>query len=220
MSFILDALKKSEAERKRNDSPDMASIPTGGGSRSGSRWVWVFAVLLAVNLAALAVLVFKPDSRATTTASSPPGDAAPAVSTETRPAVAVVEPPPAARVIEPPPAERVEPAVAGERQAAVAEDRPRAELPGAAVDAPVPRPTVSEGLPTLNELRARGVLQLPPMHLDIHVYSQRPEDRFVFINMTKYRERDKLAEGPVVGEIVPDGVVMDYLGREFLLPRE
>ena len=38
------------------------------------------------------------------------------------------------------------------------------------------------------ELRANGVLQLPDLHLDIHVYSEKPVDRFVFINMNKYRE--------------------------------
>ena len=75
-------------------------------------------------------------------------------------------------------------------------------------------------LPRFNELRAEGVLQLPDLHLDIHVYSDVPKERFVFINMTKLRQGDRLDEGPVVKSITPDGVVLDYQGTSFLLPRE
>ena len=66
----------------------------------------------------------------------------------------------------------------------------------------------------------QGLLQLPDLHLDIHVYSNIPEDRFVFVNMSKYKERGTLDEGPVVREITPDGVILEYLGTGFLLPRE
>ena len=87
----------------------------------------------------------------------------------------------------------------------------------------VPRfgsPQVSESYPTFNDLRAQGVLQIPDMHLDIPVYSSKPEDRFVFVNMSKYKERATLDEGPVVREITPDGVILEYRGTSFLLPRE
>ena len=63
-------------------------------------------------------------------------------------------------------------------------------------------------------------MQLPDMHLDIHVYSGQPNDRFVFVNMTKYKEGATLTEGPRITEITPDGVVLDYFGTRFLLPRE
>ncbi len=84
----------------------------------------------------------------------------------------------------------------------------------------MPAPAVTEGLPTLRELRAAGRLQLPEMHLDIHVYSGQPDDRFVFVNMSKYEEGATLNEGPRISEITPDGVVLDYLGTRFLLSRE
>jgi general secretion pathway protein B len=75
-------------------------------------------------------------------------------------------------------------------------------------------------LPTIYELRAKGSITLPELHLDIHVYSEVPEDRFVFINMSKQREKSQLSEGPTVDEITPDGVVLDYRGTTFLLPRD
>ena len=74
--------------------------------------------------------------------------------------------------------------------------------------------------PTLQEVRARGALNLPELHLDIHVYSNEPEDRFVFINMSKLREGSQLDEGPVVAEITPDGVILGHQGQFFILPRE
>jgi hypothetical protein len=58
------------------------------------------------------------------------------------------------------------------------------------------------------------------MHLDIHVYAGLPADRFVFINMSKYKERATLAEGPTIKEITPQGVILEYGGTDFLLPRE
>jgi general secretion pathway protein B len=75
-------------------------------------------------------------------------------------------------------------------------------------------------LPTVQELRADGTLALPDLHVDIHVYSEVPTDRFVFINMNKYNEGSRLAEGPVVKEITTDGVVLDQGGTVFLVPRD
>jgi len=74
--------------------------------------------------------------------------------------------------------------------------------------------------PTLQEVRARGAINLPDLHLDIHVFSSDPKDRFVFVNMTKLREGSTLAEGPVINEITPEGVVLRHEGQVFLLPRE
>ena len=61
---------------------------------------------------------------------------------------------------------------------------------------------------------------MPDLHLDIHVYSGQPAERFVFINMTKYKENATLNEGPVVKQITAEGVVLGYQGTDFLLPRE
>ncbi len=90
-------------------------------------------------------------------------------------------------------------------------------MPGVAS---VQAPRITESYATFNDLRAQGLLLLPDMHLDIHVYSSKPEDRFVFVNMSKYKESATLDEGPVVKAITPEGVILEYLGTGFLLPRE
>jgi general secretion pathway protein B len=99
------------------------------------------------------------------------------------------------------------------------------EEPPATTPNPAPAPTSSSRtsiapVPTVDELRLEGTLQIAELHLDIHVYSEVPEDRFVFINMNKHREGSQIAEGPVVREIRDDGVVLEYQGRIFLLPRQ
>jgi general secretion pathway protein B len=77
-----------------------------------------------------------------------------------------------------------------------------------------------EVLPTISELDLTGANALPDLHLDVHVYATKPAERFVYINMRKYQEGNTLAEGPVLERIRRDGVVLDYRGVRFLLPRQ
>jgi len=217
MSFILDALKKSESERQRQTTPGIADLPEAASRSSSRNWLWILAVLLAVNLLVLLSLAYRPGQS--------PGD--------------VPASPPAA-----PPAQSPEPVVAdGTTDRTMESSNVAAELPEQpAAQQPAPersnpaeaqpeperqvvsqttgRPTVTDGLRTLNELRATHELQIPEMRIDIHVFSAVAGERFVFINMRKYRERDTLADGPVVREITPDGVILEYDGLDFLLPRE
>jgi general secretion pathway protein B len=206
MSFILDALKKSEAERQRQNAPGIASIPEGGRQERSSKWILIIAGLLTVNLIVISGLVMKSDSET----------AAPPVQTPN--SVSVAKPPPEKSPGIVNEAQRNTPPTYSTEQ--VESVQPVASAP---VELPVTaeRPaTMSEGLPSFDDLRVQGILQLPDMHLDIHVYSGQPADRFVFVNMSKYKESATLAEGPVVSEIVPEGVVLEYQGKRFLLPRE
>jgi general secretion pathway protein B len=63
-------------------------------------------------------------------------------------------------------------------------------------------------------------MNVPHMHLDIHVFSENPAERFVFINMRRYDEGQVTQEGPRIERIARDGVVMDYQGQRFFLPRD
>ena len=204
MSFILDALKKSEAERQRQNAPGIANIPEGGGRKSNSKWTWIIGALLVVNLAVLVGIIFMPDDEAADTSA-----ATPTLVTETSP-----EPSTPAKGA----AEAKRNAAAVLEPEAVANSASYETPAGPAVVAP--QETTTAGLPSFIELQAKGVIQLPDMHLDIHVYSGQPADRFVFVNMSKYKESATLAEGPTVIEITPDGVVLEHYGNRFLLPRE
>ncbi|MDY6947659.1 MAG: general secretion pathway protein GspB, partial [Pseudomonadota bacterium] len=121
-------------------------------------------------------------------------------------AAAVPEGPPMVRQIQPP-------SVAPLPSGAVFEARAAANGPrgGALVG--------NETLPTLDDLSASGT-NLPELHLDIHVNSQNPAERFVFVNMRKYLEGETLKEGPSVERITGDGVILNQRGLRFLLPRQ
>ncbi|MEJ2426999.1 MAG: general secretion pathway protein GspB, partial [Candidatus Thiodiazotropha sp.] len=58
----------------------------------------------------------------------------------------------------------------------------------------------------------------PPMNIDIHSYDQRPEKRYVLINMQRYHEGDYLEEGPRIISIRTDGVELEHMGARFILP--
>jgi general secretion pathway protein B len=73
-------------------------------------------------------------------------------------------------------------------------------------------------LPTLDDLG--GQTGLPELRVELHVYSTKPQERFVFINSHRYKEGDTLQEGPHVDRITPDGAEMSYRGQRFVLPRQ
>ena len=228
MSFILDALKKSETDRQRRSSAEFAGVPTRSERAAAPRWLWALGLLLAVNLAVLVGLLLRSSDAPATSASTGFTDsqrAAPnapvhnvaaedeanrndpahfeAPARDTSFATQVAE----AKQNRPPP---------GNSEGTRPETSPAATVEP---NAPVTTTNVA-ALPTIYEVITDGTLVLPELHLDIHVYSDAPEDRFVFINMSKQREQSRLSEGPIVKEITPNGVVLEYNDTSFLLPRE
>jgi general secretion pathway protein B len=211
MSFILDALKKSESERQRKGTPGIADVPQSAAKSGGTRWVWIIGILLAVNLAVLAGLMLRSDPVPQTAQELP--------STEQPPGPGVE--PPGERFAEiVADVKSQQPAATVESGDALHTESPLPSSDSGQANAAASRATVVDGLPSFNELRANGTLQLADLHLDIHVYSTAPSERFVFINMSRYKEQATLAEGPHVLEITPDGVILEHLGTRFLLPRE
>jgi hypothetical protein len=85
---------------------------------------------------------------------------------------------------------------------------------------PAPESLLYANLPTMNEAILAGIVTIPPLHLDIHVFSESSAERFVFINMAKYREGETLEEGPTLEQITDAGVVLNHQGNRFLLARQ
>lgn len=56
----------------------------------------------------------------------------------------------------------------------------------------------------------------PALKIEIHVYEKTSAQRFVMVNGRKYREGERLAEGPTLIEIAPDGIVLEYRGERVL----
>ena len=217
MSFILDALKKSEADRQQQASGEFSSIPTAAGSAGPPRWIWALGALLLLNVVVLVALATR--GKDNDSVARVPEEAA----TETlAPTRATVEQGFADRLREsrPPPQPTVrdeEPSGAASQPARAAAPAEPDPGPGAGV---VDTASSPQALPTLTEIRLNDGVQLPDMNLDIHVYGESAADRFVFIDMKKLQEGDTLETGASLEEITPGGVIMNYRGTRFMLPRE
>lgn len=226
MSFILDALKKSEIDRQQRGSAEFAGVPTSSDRATVPRWLWAVGLLLAINLVVLLGLLLRSSAAPTASTATPVNSIQQAMPDESVLSSAAKErqgsdnPAPAEVSF----AERV--AAAREQNSAPAASSravPETTPPQPAASSEPGVASVSDSvlaLPTIYEVIADGTVVLPELHLDIHVYSDVPKDRFVFINMSKQREKSQLAEGPIVEEITPGGVVLEYRGTSFLLPRD
>jgi general secretion pathway protein B len=238
MSFILDALKKSESDRQRQGGPALFEVKV---ARARARWpLWAIAIgaLLALNLSIITWMLVRHPARGDGGSAAPPTSTAAGTSTAAaaaplaantgavsapagaapQSATPVAFAPPASAASQPP-----APANAGGAAATVAEQNaadyaPAAE-PAAASLSHVRR-TTAEGVPLYQDAAATPGSQLPQLRLDLHVFAARPEDRFVMINMHKLREGDSLPDGVHVDSITADGVVLTYNGSRFLLPRD
>jgi general secretion pathway protein B len=205
VSFILDALKKSESERQRQASPGVADIASVSPRARLPLWALVLGFLLGINLLLFIVYLIRHDTAPQPVTSAAPVSAPVAAAKPWSPLDAPVDAP--------------EIPVSEPQYAAAAVATP-------AVSAPPPEIVSNSDnadeavLPTVNDLTVAGRQGLPELHLDIHVYATRPSDRFVFINMRKYREGAALQEGPTVAQITRNGVVLQYRGLRFLLPRQ
>ncbi len=219
MSFILDALKKSENERQQSRSNEFATVPTKPAAAHFPRWLLLIGLLLAINLIVLIGLLLRQD--APPGEPSPTGSSVAAAHDVSKPAVTEVPKTVSASFEDQVAAARKKPlATQAAPQTVEPESDSAPDVKAVLISQNPSSVTKRQLYPTLQEVRVSGVLDLPELHLDIHVYSDVPKDRFVFINMAKHREGSRLDEGPQVLEITPDGVVLRYQGKSFLLPRE
>ena len=212
MSFILDALKKSENDRQEQAEAEFATVPSSPDAPAAPRWLWILGGLLAINAVVLFGLMLRPDAQPDTTLSGTPAAATTAVDADSFSDQVAV-----ARKNQPERASSQAPSSSAAEPTAPPPVARSTSSPVSVANLPV---TAAAILPSLTELRANGTLQLPDLHVDIHVYSDVPAERFVFINMNKYRENSSLDEGPVLKQITDDGVILEYRGYAFMLPRE
>jgi general secretion pathway protein B len=240
MSFILDALKKSENDRQRQSAPALFEVKVAAPRRTFPIWAVGLAVLLGVNvLILLWVLLRQPAPDAATTAVTPARDTAQAPSSAAPPGMVTV---PATSTYIPagaPPAATTSAGNVSTDAGVVAPSHtpPLAEEPVLSGQEPsVPpdydardyRPAITpaqanavaaarrEMAPSRDEVLAQGT-QLPDLRLDLHVFDPDPAKRFVFINMRKLREGDSTPEGVRLDAITQTGAKLTYHGTQFTL---
>jgi len=191
MSFILDALRKSESERRREATPGIAHIPPAAPRNSAPPWVWIVMSALALGVLGLTVAWWRSTQIPT-----------PALE---MPQTAAEQPRP-----------RVPDDASLEARAAPA---PGVAPPNALDDPATAEPRDTGSLPSAAEIRAAGIA-LPELRLQLISYSEDEAQRFVFINGFRYRPGQRVQNGPLLVSIAPDRVVLQQQGRDFVLTAE
>jgi general secretion pathway protein B len=218
MSYILDALKKADAERERRGVPGLhaqAAGLAGEERRAGGvlRWVAVAGALLFV--AALAWWWFGARGDAPATSALPPPPAAVPAPQPTVAQAPVVPPP----MLQAPAAQEPSAGTAAPPIVVV----PKAPPAPVAVPVPTPAPAAaasavrSERVATLAELSPELRRQLPPLAVSGAMYAPQPSARLVFINGQVFREGDALTEGLVLERIGPKSSTLSLRGTRFEL---
>jgi len=230
MSYILEALKKADQERGIGSVPNLATPHESERPQTRSyRWIWLVAVLLIANVVLLGILLQGRDADAPATVQAPVERQPPLP--DDRPAQAVRESSEAA------------PVKAPTVQRTLLPEKARTSSAGGLVVLPEPADPQNSGqlfqsgeepdrwtgaattatdtsqLPSWYELpqEVRSRLDLP--RLDLHVYSDEPRDRFILVNLKKYREGERLESGLLLQEILPDGIILSYQGQHFLVEK-
>ena len=223
MSFILDALRKSEQERQRNQGPRIADVRVQEARSSRSFWLPLVMLLVGINFSLLLFLWFKASPE---TPTDPPAqsviDNQPAEMPGYPPAQSTMQNAPEPAPVIDPDSRLLSTELPLEAEPAATTDKEQAAAPASraqAVATPASQDAYS-GLPAYESLMLSGAISLEPLHLDIHVYSDKPAERFVFINKAKYREGETLKEGPLLDAITAEGVVLSHQGNDFILTRE
>lgn len=217
MSLILEALRKSEAERRRDSTPDVAlelPPPAPRASRGMPTWLWPVllctAALLALGVwlgtrmaardhaaaATLSVATRSPPIAEAPVASAPPTvsqPAAPTLTPATAPAASVARPNPP--ILPPPP--------------------PVATAPSPTPAPPAPthtaRPLVSNDAPDIANT------SLPAVKLSMHMWDADPARRFVILDGQRMGEGDRSGALSVIA-IERNGVVIERNGQRARIP--
>ncbi|MFA7415729.1 MAG: general secretion pathway protein GspB [Rhizobium sp.] len=208
MSYILDALRKSDQLRQRGATPKLLALPAAitEPRRSSATVYGAIAIVLlgaGVVIGSLRPWHIEPPVPAEEAIAIPRP-----VNSDPRP----VEPPPVkqellAKVMQEPPPQM-----------------PIAKAPSKALSIPAPGIPLSAALGdpaaeneaiAMDELPLSVQQDLPKMAISLHAYSRRPEDRLVSINNRLLREGGNPAPGVRLEQITPDGMILSYKGYRF-----
>lgn len=240
MSLILEALRKSEAERQRDGTPNVAmELPPVPARRDGTTPAWVWPTLAVVVVGAilagwLGMRAGKRDHASTVAAASAPATQTPAsqASTPVPPAVTPAPAPhvaaaPAPAVVPAPPPPTVtapqppQPAALPQAAAAVPPPvaaPPRLPPPAALPSPPPPAPARTAAAPAEAEdappIASTG---LPAVKLSMHMWDADPGKRFVIIDGQRMGEGDR-SGGLAVIAIRRDGVIVERNGLRAKVP--
>lgn len=233
MSYILDALRKSQQARHPGTAPRTGAVHNISLALPVSGWWIALGVVLLLGML-LAVLLFWRGTVATLPdpPAAPETGAPVAAAPTSAPVPAAVEKPvpvsalparqtaPVADLAEQarlpasaPPTKKI--AVTRTEKKPVVNRRPETIKTATAPAVPL----VMDDTPLLQQMPQDFQRALPPLAVTIHVYSHDESQRILFINNREYRKGSQIDGGIRVEDIVPDGVVLSFRDERFKLSR-
>jgi general secretion pathway protein B len=220
MSYILEALKKAQAERQLGAVPTIHAPATPALARSRNPLLWLAGAAL---LALVLVLLWRQPWRVVPEPASVPAplqvpvavplpQAAPEIQANLVPKVnQVSKVSPVPKVS---PAPEVSPAPKAVARATRAEPDAIASAP-----APVQRAAAAEdAVVTLRELPEPIQRQIPALAIGGYIYSKNPEDRLLLVDKALRREGDELAPGLTLEKLRPTAAVFNFNGYRYRVP--
>jgi general secretion pathway protein B len=244
MSLILEALRRSEAERQLGRAPDvLAPMPVLRVSRRTRYWPWWTALALVLTVLALWEMWRYAQQRRPATSAvatlTPPAlvssqiaahgeanamsEARPAITASSVAAIPLKQSQPAmphASTMNTTPANTV---AASAEQAAMAAAA-RVATPPPTIQAPEPiatetPPANTDALLSIADLSSAERAGLPALKVSMHVYAEQPGDRFMIVDGARVGEGARIGDRIVLMQIRRDGGVLDIGGRRVLLPK-
>lgn len=224
MSLILEALRKSEAERRRDSTPDVAlelPPPAPRASRSTPTWLWPVLICTLALLALGVWLGTRMAARDNAAAATPPVTTrslpTPEAPVASAPAPAIVSQP-AAPVVAP-----AAPALTPATTPAASIVQPNAPSlppppPVATAPTPVPpAPVHTARSAASNDAPDIANTSLPAVKLSMHMWDADPAKRFVILDGQRMGEGDRSGALSVIA-IERNGVVIERNGQRARIP--
>jgi general secretion pathway protein B len=223
MSYILDALKKSEQERGHGTAPSVQTLHATGSHYHASKthwWPYVLLAAIAVNLAALLYFMLI-DTDVSPSAHNPQDSVITAQNESEAALVPSTLQDGVPRLSEA--AEEIvyKPVLMPASTPVIAQETGRpAEFAPTPVRVSAPKPAVTQRdallvVPQRDELPADIQQHIPIMEFSAHVYSSNPLHRSIVINGRVMEEGDMFASDLLLSEITPKGAIFDYQGQLF-----
>jgi general secretion pathway protein B len=226
MSYILEALKKAQAERQLGNAPTIHAlqpVQATPASAAASRRPLLIGVAAGVLVAsAVAVVALRQQAPVQVAAVAPvpataPAPVAPvsAVPPATAAQTAPVPVPPAGQERSVAKAAPVAPAAQLANPAPVRQPR-RAPTPNESHrETPRVHLAAEDNVRNLNELPEAIQREVPRVVFGGYIYSPNPADRLLLIDKMLRHEGEEVAPGLVLEKLQPKGAVMNYRGYRY-----
>jgi general secretion pathway protein B len=209
MSYILDALKKSDQQRQLGATPTLQAAQVTVAAPK--RHLFIYYGLLAVVLLGAGILIgwLRPwQTEQPVRVIEPVATILPISNSQQAASAPLAAPPEMPGAMKP-----SNPALVNTVTTGVA--------------APVPEKTKQEKSANIDEgaqkqdavpfdeLPVQIQREIPEMSVQLHAYSSKPDERLVYINAIRRREGESVMLGLRLEQITPDGMIFSYKGYRF-----